>query len=630
MPLKDVKKELYDPDSGIEKREHEVSQFDPVISAKSESGKFQEKEEWSKSKKGLNIFQEKAIKVSLVIIGVVAVSALVIWAVIKIKNSAFDESRVTLKIEGIEKVDSTRLMQYKIIYKNDNRTALKDAEIFLNYSENFQPEDNVNLKYINSNNSKIYLGEIESRSEKEVELKGKFYAPEGYVVHLKATLQYRPSNFNSIFETVGKKSINVRSAPILLEIDAPLEAADGNDIEYLIDYENISSRYFNNLRLEVKYPEGFDFSSANPEPSEGNNIWYFGNLNVGGKGQVKIKGSITGSENEAKVVKLKLGALDDNNNFVTYSQREKLTRMIVSPLSISQTVNGLISLNVHTGDELKYKLIYRNNGEIGLRNVIITVEIESTVLNLSKIRGGSYNSSNSTITWKAVDIPQLANLQTGEGGSIDFSVPVLEKIPIESDRDKNFTIISVAKIDSPDITTSIGSNKIIGSNKLEIKLNSTVILDTEVRYSGGNIKNSGPIPPKVGEKTTYTINWSVTNVHNDISGIKVVSSLPTGIGFTGEISPDSEEERISFNDRTNQIIWDIGNLENGVGVISPKKEVSFQVSVTPQVSQVKKKLILLNSSAITAEDLFTSDTIKSEIKEKNNKIADDMNYKVIE
>ncbi len=630
MPLKDVKKELYNSDSEIEKREHEASQFDPVVSAESESGKFQGKEEWLGDKKSPNIFQNKAIKIGLAIIGILAVSALVVWAVIKIKNSAFDESRVTLKIEGIEKVDSTRLVWYKIIYKNDNRTALKNAEVFLNYSENFQPEDNVNLEYINSSNSKINLGEIESRSEKEVEIKGKFYAPEGYVVHLKATLQYSPSNFNSIFEVVGKKSINVKSSPILLEIDAPLEAADGNDIEYLVDYENISLRYFNNLRLEVEYPDGFDFSSANPEPSEGKSIWYLGNLNAGDKGQVRIKGNITGAENEAKVIKLKLVVLDNNSNFVIYGQREKLTRMIISPLSISQTVNGLTSLNVRAGDELKYKLIYRNDGEIGLRDVIITVKIESSVLDFSKIKGGSYNSSNSTITWKAVDVPRLANLQTGEGGSIEFSVPVLEKIPVESNRDKNFTIVSVAKIDSPDVPTSIGSNKIIGSNKFKIKLNSTVILGAEARYGGSNIENSGPVPPKVGEETTYIIYWSVTNVHNDISSAKAVSSLPTGVGFTGEISPDSEQERISFNGRTNQIVWDIGNLENGVGVISPKKEVSFQVSVTPQAGQAGKELILLNSSIITAEDLFTSDIIKYEIKEKNNKISDDMNYKVIE
>ncbi|GBE16628.1 hypothetical protein BMS3Abin15_00450 [bacterium BMS3Abin15] len=630
MPLKDIKKELYDPDSEIEKREHEASQFDPVISAESESDEFQEKGEWIKPKKGLSASQEKAIKVGLAIVGAVAVLALIIWGVIKIKNSAFDESRVTLKIEGIEKVDSTRLVEYKIVYKNDNRTALEDAEIFLNYSENFQPEDNVNLEYVNSGNSKIYLGKIESRSEKEVGLKGKFYAPEGYVVYLKATLQYRPSNFNSVFVTESKKSINVKSSPILLEIDAPLEAADGNDIEYLVDYENISSRYFNNLRLEVEYPEGFDFSSGDPQPSEGESVWYLGNLNAGDKGQIKIRGSIAGSENEAKVVKLKLGALDDNSNFVTYGEREKLTRIITSPLSISQTVNGLTSLNVRTGDELKYKLIYRNGGVIGLKDVIITAKIESSILDLSKIRGGSYNDSNSTITWKAVDIPQLANLQPGDGGSVDFSVPVLGKIPTESDRDKNFTIVSVAKIDSPDIPTSIGSNKIIGSNKLEIKLNSTVILDTEVRYGGSSIENSGPVPPEVGKETTYTIRWSVTNVHNDISGAKVTSSLPTGVEFTGEISPDSEEERISFNERTNQIIWDVGNLDNGIGVIGPKKEVSFQVSVTPQASQVGKGLVLLNSSTIIAEDLFTSDTIKSEIKEKSNKISDDINYKVVE
>lgn len=630
MSLKDIEKDLYNPHSEIDKRNHERSQFDPSFMGNENGKEFRVREEWVEPEKGMSPYWKKIIKIGIITIGSIAILALAVWAFIQIKNSAFDESRVTIEIEGLDKVDSTRLMQYKIKYKNNNRVSLKGAEILLNYSENFQPEGTVNLEYINSNNSKIYLGEIASRSEGEVELKGIFYAPEGYTVQLQGKLQYMPANFNSVFEAEYRKNVNIKSAPIVLEIDAPLETADSNDIEYVVDYENMSSRYFNNVRLEVSYPEGFNFSSALPEPSEGDNLWYLGNLNEGGKGQVRIRGSIKGAENEAKVIKLKIGSLDENNNFIVYSSREKLTRMVAPTFYISQAVNGLTDLDIHTGDELNYKILYRNNGNIGLRNSIITLKIESPVLDFSKLRGGAYDSATNMITWKAVDIPQLANLQPGEEGYVSFFVPVLGRIPIESSQDKNFRVVSVAKIDSPDVPTPSGSNKIIASNRLDLKLTSTVILEAAVYYENDDIQNSGPTPPKVGEETTYMIRWSISNVHNEISDAKVSSSLPTGVRFTGKVYPENEKEKLTFNERTNQIVWDLGTINNGIGILEQKKEIAFQVAVTPQSNQIDKEIILLNTSVVTATDSFTSEAIRAEIKEEDNRTVDSRGYRVVE
>lgn len=625
MSLEELNKELYDPDSESEpeKRVHGENRFDPEFSQGANPEEFQKKEEWIKEKKGLSDSQKKAIKITLWAIGAVALLGLILVAVFEIKRSAFSEEKVLVNIEGPSVIDSTQLVQYVIHYKNDNRVDLKDASILLNHSENFQPESATNLQTVNAGNSKIYIGTIKSRSQEEIILKGRFYAPKDYVVYLRARLDYTPSNFNSVFQVQSQIGVNVKTSPIFLEIAAPLEAASGNDVEYLIDYKNQSSRSFSDVRVKVEYPEGFQFTSGNPRPSEGNNFWYIGNLGSDQGGKIKVLGTTQGSRNEGKIVKAYIGSPGDDGRFVVYTQNEKMTKIVASPLSITQSINGLKNLTVNAGETLNYSLNYRNEGEIGLRDIIIVLEIKTSILDFSRLElgKGSYDSAKGIITWKASDFPQLSNLAPGQGGEIQFSVPVMDRIPVKSENDKDFSVITVAKIDSPDISTPVQSNKIIASNTLELKLNSRVVLETTGYYNDSGIANFGPIPPQVGEETSYVIHWQITNVSNNISDVKVVSSLPTGVKWMGKIYP--EDAKITYNERTNQIIWEAGKIKNGAGILEPKKEASFQVSVVPQVNQKEQAIRLLSPSFLEAEDLFTGERLKYETKEKTTILPED-------
>lgn len=625
MSLEELNKELYDPDSEseLEKRVHGENRFNPEFSHGANSEEFQKKEEWIKEKRGLSDSQKKAIKITLWAIGAIALLGIILVVVFEIKQSAFSEEKVLVNIEGPSVIDSTQLVQYVIHYKNDNRVDLKDASILLNHSENFQPESATNLQTVNAGNSKIHIGTIKSRSQGEIILKGRFYAPKDYVVYLRSRLDYTPSNFNSMFQVQSQIGVNVKTSPIFLEVTAPLEAASGNDVEYLIDYKNQSSRSFSDVRIKVEYPDRFQFTSGNPRPSEGNNFWYIGNLGPDEGGKIKVLGTTQGSRNEGKIVKAYIGSPGDDGQFVVYTQNEKMTKIVASPLSITQSVNGLKNLTANAGEILNYSLNYRNEGEIGLRDIIIVLEVKTSILDFSRLKlgKGSYDSAKGTITWKASDFPQLSNLAPGQGGEIQFSVPMLDRIPVKSENDKDFSVITVAKIDSPDIPTPVQSNKIIASNTLELKLNSKVVLETSGYYYDAVIANFGPIPPQVGKETSYVIHWQITNVSNDIGDVKVVSSLPTGIKWMGKIYP--EDVKITYNERTNQIVWEVGKIKNGAGILEPKKEISFQISVVPQVNQKEQAIRLLNSSFLESKDLFTGEQLKYETKEKTTMLPED-------
>ncbi len=624
MSLDNLNKDLYDSSEGSDSfHPHERNQYDPTLGGVSGSP-FDEKMDWEKNRKQLNPYQKRVLKISLAILAVVVlvVGGFVFsawW-----QKNAFHQDRVAISFEGPKEADSNNIVKYLIHYKNSNPIKLNNAEIQLSYAENFQPIDNVNVKYLNSTNSRIFIGDIPAGGEGVVEIKGIFYAPKDFPVYLHGSIHYVPSNGKTQFAMDAQTSVNITTAPVILDVSAPAQAVDGDKIEYVIDYKNLDLRSLSNVEITVQFPESFQLSEAVPEPSQDNVHWVIGDLESNQGGKIRIKGILRGGNDENKPIVVSMGKLGTDGQLAIYNKRETSTKIISPILTVTQELNGAGGNNIiKAGDILRYTIKYHNTGTVGLRNAIVTAEIQSKILDFSKVtvEKGFFDGSKNIITWKASDIPALANINPNESGQLNFSVPVKVVIPVVTSSDKNFTVATIAKIDSPDIPVPTGASKIIGSNSLELKLASKVILETKGFYNDAQIKNTGPIPLQVNNETLFAVHWSLANISNDLAEVKVVSSLPSGVRWTGLTYP--QNEYVTYDTRTNQLIWSIGNLPAGTGLILPAREIEFQVGITPQINQVGLLLNLLNEATLTGTDTFTGKSITIESAVKNTQLTED-------
>ncbi|MDD5652117.1 MAG: hypothetical protein PHX98_01825 [Candidatus Moranbacteria bacterium] len=630
MSLEKTGEALYDPKSGIEKREHGKSVFD--IEEKIKSDKEQERFKENKGgwSGGSNIIEEekrgrkKIMLIGGAVLGAILLIVLTAVVVIKIRQNAFSQSRVVLTIEGNMEAKSSENAFYVIKYENNNRTALKDVEIVLNHSENFYPDEKKGgLSKSSDRSSKITIGEIKGKGKGEIEIEGKFYAAENYTIYLRPVMSYKPGGSSSEYKLESQIGVKIMTSPLEIEIIAPKEALDESTVEYEIRCRNKGDISFDNLNLRLEYSDGFIFQGATPSPVEGNNIWYLGEISSGTEKNIKMKGKIEGDNFDVKSIKATIYRNESGSGESVFGKAESITKVVVPPLAIIHKINGQSFLNVNAGENLKYKIDYANVGDTGLRDVRIKASIDSPIIDYSKLslRSGAYESRTKTITWKANDIPQLKILEPGSRGSIEFDLPVKEKINVENEADKNFVIESVVTIDSSDVAFhSLGAAKNI-SNRVVAKLNSKVILDQLAFYNDLNIENFGPIPPEVGKETSYVIHWKITNVSNDISNVEVKGYLPTWTRWKGKIFP--ENENISFNERTNEIFWNAGKLKSATGILYDSKEVSFQVSVVPEINQAKREIILVSKAMLNAKDDFTGESISKEIGEKSSRITED-------
>lgn len=623
MSLIDVEKKLYEKDEDKDLAKHAESEFD-ARSGLAEPSKisFSSEDAWEEKKKGLGKNQKKAIKYGVIFLAVTLLSVTIAVIFYRLKQSSFSEDKVIVAINGPKEVQSGTAMTYEISYKNDNRAALKDAKLNINFPDNFKPEDNPGFLSEGPSNGRFELGEVKGGAEGKVVFRGKAFSPKGSLIYIKVDFSYTPATFNSQFIVKDQLGINIISFPVTVEVLAPQNLASGDEIQYFISYKNTGVEDFENAKLRVSYPEGFTLSNAEPAASEGNNIWYIGHLSIAEEGKIVIKGKLEGSKDDTRVLRVELGSAE-GGQFVSYNNESVSTKIEASPLVISQTVNGLTNYVARAGEELNFEITYRNDGSIGLRDVIVTEKIESPILDFGslKLKKGAYVSSDSAIIWKASDFSELANLAPGKEGKITFSIKIKDVIPIVNDNDKNFIISSIAKIDSPDIQTPIDSNKIISGNKIDIKLKTKIGLSAKGYYEDSRIKNTGPIPPVVDSETTYTLHWSVMNVSNDITDAKVEAILPTGVVMTGAKYP--EDSNLTYNERTNMLVWQIGNLPAGTGIIGPEKEIAFQFKIKPSINQIGSGVELLGESTLSGQDSFVKEDIFIKADAKSNALKED-------
>ena len=130
------------------------------------------------------------------------------------------------------------------------------------------------------------------------------------------------------------------------------------------------------------------------------------------------------------------------------------------------------------------------------------------------------------------------------------------------------------------------------------------------------------MPPKVGQETTYTVVWVVKNTSNDVKNAIVKATLPVYVKWLGVTEPASDD--VTFKESSRELTWNIGNIPAGTGIFSlPPRQLSFQLSLTPSLSQLGGVVPLASAPDLSAEDTFTGTTVSASGETVNTAVKAD-------
>ncbi len=596
MPIEKLEEDLQKKDSPLTQRQHDKTVYDVWQSKEPEDV---ENGMWQDIKDKMFGTRLKAITIGGIVVFVIAFIAFVTVSFVYLQRGFFASERVTLAMEMPDNIGSNTLTEIKFTYYNHNRANLNDAQIVVKFGDYFIPAENQeNFKRISDNQGIITIGTIKGNKKETIVLAGHFVGPVDSVEDVSGILRYIPDRTSTRYETEARGATTITSSPISIDVQAPSEIVSGNLIDIGVVVKNTSNDAISNLKLTIEAPKGFSIYDATPFPTNGK--WLISTIAPQSEQVIHLRGGLNAPIGTAQLFKMEVGTQESGAEYVVYANEKYTPHIIGSPIVVKQGIDGKNDDVVYAGDRLKYIIKFINNSKVPLREVIVSVKFDSAVLDFSQLDledKGDYDADSKTIKWKASDIPKLRLLKPHESGKISFMIPVLAKLPVGNVNDYNFSVKTLVSIDSDDIPSELRENKTVLSNVLTKKIGAKVLLNSYIKYT------DGMRPPKVGEKTKYTVTLTIDNINNDISDSMVTIPLPTHVKFL-------EGKDVQFNERTNEIKWVVGDIVHGAGITSDQIQTSFDVEIIPSVDQIDKSPLILQQQTLTAKDVFTSLQVK--------------------
>ena len=460
------------------------------------------------------------------------------------------------------------------------------------------------------------FGDLDASASFQEKIPVIIFNNEQSVKKFEITASYFPPSLGpkARFEISKNAEVTVREPGVKLDLIAPQKVLNNEDFEMEINYQNISDIDFSNIELELQYSKSFIFSDADPKPSANNNLWKIGNLAKKSPAKtIVFSGKALGAEQSFFEIKSVLKAEFAGQKYLI-NEKTISVNIAPSPLSLNISVNDQPNYLAFPNGDLKYKIIARNNSDIGLNDVVIKTRLVGEMFDFKSLKtGGFFNSKDNTITWNAANSPELRLFPPNSEGWNEFEIRLKDSYPIKRIGDKNFVLKVEAEISSPTVPYYVASDKTIGFAKSEIKVAGFTAIGAEADFL------KGFSPPKVDKPSTYLIRWAIANYSTDISNIEVKAYLQSGARWLGQAKSNSSSIP-SYNERTQEIVWLIDLIPATKGVISKPIEATFQIEVTPNTIQIGQNLPLLSETTFRAFDEFAKIELKNTAKDLNTQL----------
>lgn len=545
-----------------------------------------------------------------------------VWAALLVFSSAENDD-VAINVVAPEIIQAGEDFEYKINYRNNSKSEIKDLRLELNFPENFIfASANVAPS---SKNNYWTLPSLETGREGSLIIKGKIINQETSANTLYAKLIYQQKNFSSDLKKDASASTQVSSIGFRAELDYPSAALSGAENSLNLKLSNFNNPFINNFRIDFELPDSV--SIINPENTSASSSdwsirkvdshWELVGVNASSSlieipFRFKIKDTL---EKRIEIV-LRLSVLGQEEKLISFFEKRAGIDVIKNDLNLTMMVNGSQGdRSVNFGETLNYTISYANRGSDTLKNIAISAIVDSSLVNWSTLDVSSNGKlKNSIITWTKDEVPALAEIRPGQSGDLSFSVN-LNKFS-STDLGTNFDVKSYAQFNVDSNTSNSEFNR---SNVIKSSLNSDLSFSENILYfnEDNTPVGDGPLPPEVGEKTSVRVYWQLDNTLHELDKTKVRLALPPNTSFEGRVKVQAGS--IYYDQFSNEVVWDLGRIP--LSVASVRGE--FNLSLIPVESDRNKILIISPGSKVSAIDLENNSEIQLSTAPKTTKLEDD-------
>lgn len=522
--------------------------------------------------------------------------------VITIATSAnVSNRRINLEVLGRTFVDGGETLPLQVVVGNNNTTQIELADVVIEYPTSSGIE-----------RVRRSVGTVAARQQVIENFDLVLFGEEGSTVPMDITLEYRIPDSNAILTKSTTYEVVLRSTPIVLSVLGPQSSLPNQTVTVNYTVVSNSSTLVEDIALVTEYPAGFEFASATPAPSFSNNVWVLGDLEPGTTRTIAVTGVVRGSEGEITAFKGTIGRQDsaDEKKVGTAFATVAYPLPLDPPFLLTELlVNGSSepAVIVTAKQDLDISVRWSNPLPVRIQDARIDVLLGGAFDGASiTAQEGFYDSATQTIIWSTDGNSEFQTIEPGESGQLSFRMK-----PKITNAQGQIITDPVIQLQANIFGTVEGG--IVQSaqsvDELRIGVASDFVVLAEVQHATGVLVNSGPLPPQVGQQTTYTIAWSVTNSSSTVTDGVVRTTLPQYVTWLAIVAP--QQTPITYNATTREVVWNVGAVEAGAGYTKPAKTVSFKVGLTPSASQVNTTPAITSAITLSGVDTFTQAQLQS-------------------
>jgi hypothetical protein len=541
-------------------------------------------------------------------------------------NTSGDLTSVSITIAADKEILAGKEFFYTVTYKNLDRVDINNLTVDLTYPDNFIFLDAEPKPSKDQNSWKF--AQLPTRRSGEIRIKGKLIGEAGSQAIIIGSLTYQPANISSNFKKETSSQSTIAGLGLALSVESASSALVGETNEIDIKYRAEDENYLTKFRLSIDQEENLEFDKSTASGTIPGN-WQITDI---GKEErdLKIKFKFKDKLTDTQDLNLKFEYSEDGLKYYPFLTKKLTYDVQKRDLNLTLIINGArTDQGVNFGQTMNYSIVYNNKGKTVMKDVVIMIVMDSDFLDWTSLNDKNKGKvSGKTISWSKTELPALAELSPGNEGTIDFSIK-LQGVG-EIDPTKNYQVKSFAQFSLGLLPAGVSSSTAASStdavvkqdgqsNVIISKFNSDLTLSEQVRYfNDDNIAvGSGPVPPKVGQTTSYKIYWVLTNNLNELYDVVLSTTLPAGVSF--DQKSRTTLGTLDYDQATNKIVWNLGRLP----ITVYKSEAEFNLSITPTAADVNKILVLLAGTDITASDSVTNSPISKKTAPKTTKLDDD-------
>ncbi len=479
-----------------------------------------------------------------------------------------------------------------IEYRNGTKEPLRNAKLHLKFPDHFLLQGvTANNKDISENN--INLGDVAVGGTGDVHVKGVMFGDVGG----EQTFQSSMTFVHGIKDDVaGTKNSSYTFSPehstLQLSLSLPDRAIVSQSMEGTITYKNTGSIDFPEIGIYPEWPNGFHFEKASTHLEDG--TFVLPKIRAGESGTMTFSGYLGDAKDHAVFLFHPSFAFGSD-----HYQQETLTQSIpVLPAQIE--LSAAYANSLQPGTDATYTIHYKNVGTERLHNIELILSSESPFV----------ATKEKIVTSK--EFPSLELLKPGDEADVAIVIPIQSSVSPSSLSNFQQLQIPIHVIARYALESNLTQR--LATNSLDITSNLTTPIHFEsfARYvapSGDQI-GRGPLPPRVGQKTSYWIFWNVDGTTNAIDHVGIEGTLPDNVTFTGH-QTSSESNGVSFDPDTRKIQWNVSSIPPTLDPASKLFSVAFEVVVIPTTTQIGTSPILVKEIHLTGTDAFTGEFVSA-------------------